>query len=130
MSCLGVNLQFSIFVLVDLMCSCNVDFIHHMPIFLLFIKRIVIVLTKYYKNAYVAKSWKKYFAVIWCIHICITTTDNNQRPFTVIGKSSIPGVVRGSSSEDRTLKQDKSKYWSDKWQKACGRKTLNNEHQS
>ena len=39
----------------------------------------------------------------------ITTTANNQRPFTVIAKISIPDVVPGSSSEDRKLTQDKSK---------------------
>ena len=29
-----------------------------------------------------------------------TTTANNQRPFTVIAKNSIPDVVPGSSSEN------------------------------
>ena len=38
-----------------------------------------------------------------------TTTANNQGPFTVISKISIPNVVPGSSSEDRNLKRDKSK---------------------
>ena len=37
------------------------------------------------------------------------TTANNQRPFPVIAKTSIPDVVDGSSSENRKLKQDKSK---------------------
>ena len=37
------------------------------------------------------------------------TTANNQRPFTIIAKNSIPGVVPGSSSENRKLKRDKSK---------------------
>ena len=37
------------------------------------------------------------------------TTANNQRPFPVITKTSIPDVVDGSSSENRKLKQDKSK---------------------
>ena len=39
----------------------------------------------------------------------ITTTANNQRPFTVIAKISIPDVVLESSSEDRKLTRDKSK---------------------
>ena len=38
-----------------------------------------------------------------------TTTANNQAPFTVISKISIPNVVPGSSSEDRNLQRDKSK---------------------
>ena len=42
------------------------------------------------------------------IELFITTT-NNQRPFTVIAKNSIPGMVPGSSSENRKLKRDKSK---------------------
>ena len=39
----------------------------------------------------------------------ITTTANNQRPFTVIAKVSIQDVVPESSSEDRKLTLDKSK---------------------